>query len=272
MGQARGDFLRLLGKLGEILWTGEDYAGLLEMQDCYDLAWKLRHMKTVTPLTMGLAAMLPDVFVRPKILAAVTTPGCAEDVIEAVQTVQIGASEDQLRRLAGRMAKGHTVGKVLDMLGTALLPETFMTLIPVPTLGDQFQPVGTRKQLKAVALAFKNCLRDYDEELASGENAVFVWSGGEAKVVLSIKRDPLGWLLEEAKLADNKPLPAALLLKLAAELAVGGVRVGTGPAILQQRLHEHGCATCAAPNYPPYPDWRGELQKAIKAVAAAKAT
>jgi len=266
-GQAKGNFMHLLGKLGEVLWTAEDYAGLLNMQARYEIAYKLRHAAYVTPLTMRVAALLPDVFVRPKILGAVTSEGCAEDVLEAVEVAQRGSSEAEVKQLAGRMAKAQTASKVLDILGAALMPETFQPLIAVPKLGDRFAPVTTRKQLKAVALAFKNCLRDYEGELASGENAVFVWTG-EHKAVLAITREPMGWALEEAKLVGNKPLPPAVLLSLVAELMASGVWVGTTRVELKRRLHGHGCADCAAPNYPPYPDWRGELKKAATAVEA----
>ena len=266
-GQAKGNFMHLLGKLGEVLWSSEDYTGLLNMQARYEIAYKLRHTAYVTPLTMRLAALLPDVFVRPKILGAITDQSCAEDVIEAVRLVRRGASEPELKRLAGNMAKGQTAGKVFDLLGAALLPEVFQPLIAVPRLGDQFIPVTTRKQLKAVALEFKNCLRDYESELASGENAVFVWTGMD-KAVLSLTREAMGWALEEARLVGNKPLPPAVLLSLVGELMADGVWVGTTRVDLKRRLHGHGCADCGAPTYPPYPDWRGELKKAAAVLEA----
>ena len=266
-GQTKGNFMHLLSKLGEVLWASEDYAGLLNMQARYEIAYKLRHTAYVTPLTMRVAGLLPDLFVRPKILSAITSESCAEDVIEAIQVLEGRLSEQKLKQLASGMAKAQTPSTVFDILGAALLPEVFQPLIAVPRLGDRFAPVTSRKQLKAVALAFKNCLRDYEGELASGENAVFVWAGPD-KVVLAITREPMGWALEEAKLAGNKPLSPAVLLSLVAELTASGVWVGTTCVELKRRLHGHGCVDCAAPNYPPYPDWRGELKKAAAAVEA----
>lgn len=268
VGATKGNFLSLLSKLGEVLWTTEDYAALLEMQARYEIAFKLRHMPDVTPLTMRLAAKLPDMFVRPKILAAVTTQHCADDVIETVQIIENGVSVDALKALASRMAKARSIAKTLDILGAELLPEIFKPLIAVPRLNGRFETVETRKQLKAVALAFKNCLRDYDHELASGENAVFVWKGDGVKVVLAIGRDPAGWILEEAKLAENKDLPPNVLMALVADLNAGGVRVGSGRAALKNRLHGHGCASCVAPTYAPYPNWRGALAKATAELEA----
>lgn len=161
-------------------------------------------------------------------------------------------------QLAERLVRAKTPLALMDRLGEALFPDAFAPYAPPPALPHRFVRIEGRKQLKEVALTFKNCLRDYDVDLASGRTAVYVFEA-EPAAVLSLERDARGWSLQEAVRAGNQALPKPILHDLVADLRASGVRVGTGLAGLKDRLHRHVCSTCGPVNYPPWPNWRAEL-------------
>lgn len=260
-GPGGGGLMKMLGRLGEILWQPEDYAALLRLKARNSATKLLQHMKTVNPASLRLAAGLPDMFLHPVIIAGIPTPACALDLVEAIGVIEAGDGRGAVHDLVRRMIRAKSDVARMDMVGDALLPNVFAPYRPLPQLPGRFQPVCDRAQLKVTALAFKNCLRSYDGDLASGQIGVFV-TASDPSVVLSVGRDARGWMLEEAKIAANEPVPKPLLKDLAADLVSAGVRVGTGLGDLQRRLHGHVCKTCQTPSYDPYPNWRQELADA----------
>lgn len=250
--------MKVLSRAGEVLWSKADYAALLRLVQKSGMTKLLRHRQSFDTSFVQTASALPDAMLRPQILEAVPHLSAAQDVAEAVEVLLHSEGEMAIAALAGRLVRIKDPVVMMDRLGEALFPDAFAPYAPPPELTDPFVRIIGRKQLKEVALAFKNCLRDYDADLASGRTAVYVFRAQPA-AVFALDRDARGWALQEAVLAGNKPLPKPLLHDLVAKLRVRNVRVGTGLAGLKDRLHRHVCKSCGPVNYPPWPNWRTEL-------------
>ncbi|MEO0883804.1 MAG: hypothetical protein AAFY34_13890 [Pseudomonadota bacterium] len=250
--------MKVLSRSGERLWDRKDYAGLKRLV-CRDGMTKLlRHRQAFDKEFIQVASALPNPMLRSQILEAVPHLAAAMDVSEAVEILLCHEGEEMVSALAERMARSKSPVAMMERLSDALVPDAFAPYMPPPDLPASFLRVVSRKQLKDTALTFKNCLRDYDVDLANGSTAVFV-AHTDPKAVLSIERDARGWMLNEACLAGNAPLPIDLLRRIAADLRGSGVRVGTGLKGLQDRLHRHVCKTCGPANYAPWPNWRDRL-------------
>ncbi|MEL7453597.1 MAG: hypothetical protein AAGJ50_09540 [Pseudomonadota bacterium] len=250
--------MKVLSRAGEVLWTRPDYADLCRLLGREGLAKLLRHRAVFDPAFVRAAALLPDVMLRPKILAALPTLGAAEDMAEAVEIILCYDGPAALAQLAEAIATCGSDVAIMDRIGSALLPNAFAPYAPPPKLPAGFIPIRDRGHLRATALAFKNCLRDYDADLASGRSAIFV-ADTQPNAVLCLERDARGWMLEEAKLAGNTPLPLPILRSIVKDLRGAGVRVGTGLRDLKNRLHRHACSACSPVVHPPWPDWRVRL-------------
>ena len=250
--------MKLLGRLGEVLWEPEDYRVLLKLKRRHSAAKLLQHLRTPDPASLRIAAGLPDVLLHPVILSRIPSADCAGELVEALEIIDRFDGQSAVAALARQMVQAKSSVSMMDRVGEVLVPHVFRPGVPVPNLPDTFVPIRDREQLKRVALAFKNCLRNYESDLACGQSAVFVFLS-KPQVVFSIDRDARGWALEEAKLAGNKPVPKPLLRELSAHLDAVGVRVGTNLGELKRRLHQYACKECATPNYPPWPNWREQL-------------
>ncbi|MEL6323029.1 MAG: hypothetical protein AAFQ84_02230 [Pseudomonadota bacterium] len=250
--------MTLLGKLGERLWPPGDYAVLMGLARRHGLAKFLRHLETPDRMRLRLAASLPDELVHPRILGAISSKMHAEDFAEAMAAYVALEGEAALPDLLRALRQAKSPVAMMDRIGAALLPDAFAETVRRPKLPPPYEAVVTRKQLKATALAFQNCLRTYEGDLASGRTCVFV-RRGLPEIVLSFDFEDRGWHLEEASLKGNKPVPADLLPVVVSELRANGIWVGTPLGVLAQRLHDHACPECNTPTHAPYPNWRGVL-------------
>ncbi|MEM7662340.1 MAG: hypothetical protein AAF292_08810 [Pseudomonadota bacterium] len=254
--------MKVLSRAGEVLWSKVDYAALLRLVQRDGMTKLLRHRQVFDTNFVQTASALPDPFLRPQILEAIPHRAAAEDVAEVVGILLHHEGEAAVAELAERLVRTKDAVAMMDRLGEALFPDVFAPYVQPPELDGQFVRIVGRKQLKEVAITFKNCLRDYDVDLASGRTAVFVFKA-EPAAVLSLERDARGWALQEALHAGNQPLSKSLLREMVAKLRAKGVRVGTGLGGLKDRLHRHVCKACGPVNYPPWPNWRAELAESV---------
>lgn len=251
--------MKMLSRFGEVLWTPESYRAFTSICVRHGASKMLAHMSAFDPACVAVIAKLPDAMLRPKIIGAIPHAKCAEDLCEAVQIIKYHHGDGAIDPLAQAMVQSKSPWAMMDKVRDALLPNVFGAAFGVPVLPAQFTPVRDRKQLKATALAFKNCLRDYTHEMACGQLAVFVVHGSP-DVVLAIARDAYGWFLDEAKIKGNEDVPRDLLIDLVRALRAGGIRVGMRLEVLGNRLHGHVCKTCYVPE--PWPNWREALGNA----------
>ncbi len=237
-GDKASGLLRLLGKMGEQLWSPGDYRQLIDLFRDEQANLALRHMQAVTPQSFAPIQILPSVLRQAKILMHVHNTQAAQDLALAFQLSVRLKGQAQMSRIAARWARAETRERLFDMARTDLCPDAFTANIPVPVLPAPFVAVRARRALEAVALEFENCLRSFREDIARGRLAVFAWRG-ETPATLALSRDLDGWRLAEAEAAKNEELDEAVLRQIVPALHAVGVRTGPSFNVVSNRLDCH---------------------------------
>jgi hypothetical protein len=265
-GQAPGGLLKVLGRCGEVLWAADDYVRMLTLFTAPEGCQLLRHLPEVRPLAVAEFERLPPVL---RLAAIVRNlPGSAAattDLVAAWQlAVRIHGDRAGMELLA-RWTRAATPAQLFDWAAEALDPVRFGDGVPAPVLGDAFEAVTDRKTLDEVALEFRNCLRDFANDLAIGCMRVYVRRPARAQrepsaaYVFALRLDVAGWRLAEARGVDNADVSDADLTALVATLRHAGVRTGEAVSTLRDRLHDHGCTQCGTANAAPRMSLREQL-------------
>lgn len=260
-GEAPGGLMKALGRMGETLWEAADYAIFLELFADPDAVAVLRHMPEIEAGKLGLIALLPKAIRVPGVISHLPArKEAVEDLAEAFRLAVRIHGRAKAPELVKRWERADNALKLFDMAAEALQPEMFGRVLPPPHLPAAFQRVDTRKALNEIALEFRNCLRDFAADLASGRMAVYaVREPSRPPVVLAVRQDPAGWRLAEAKLAGNADLDDAHLRHLIDVLQQAGVRTGESAWTLSQRMHDHACPACGPAYVPSRETWRDRL-------------
>lgn len=238
---------RALGRLGEQAWTATEYAGLVRLLALRGSAKLLRHSPAIDRARAAALARLPDALLDhgPALLL----------VDEASAALLAEAFEALVRRdgaaAAGVIAAGWSQAPNLAVLADAvrldLEPEP-----PAPPFAgtERLRPLADKAAILDAAARYRNCLRDQICWASNGDSAFYEWIG-EPSAVLEITRDRLyGWRLDQARLADNKPVPLEARGPLLEALREMGVHVGRSVWDLSNALRRLG----QAPVAPERPD------------------
>ena len=260
-GEAADGLMKALGRMGESLWKAADYAAFLDLFADPEAVTVLRHMSVIEAQKLGLIATLPKEIRVPRIIARLPeSKEAAEDLAEAFRLAVRIQGRAIVPELVKRWGRAGNVQKLFDMAAEALQPAEFGRSLQPPQLPAAFERVGNRKALNEISLEFRNCLRDYAAELASGRMAVYaVREQSNPAVALAIRQDTVGWRLADAKLAGNADLGDAHLRHLIEILERAGVRTGESVWALSQRLHDHVCPVCGPAHVPYRKTWRDRL-------------
>ncbi len=252
--------MKALGRCGETLWTAQDYGLLRRMFSAESNARVLRHMRDLRPEAIARIDLLPDALRTANIVARLPDSTAAiEDFVSAWHLALRIHGAGEAPRLLARWDRAETTLKLFDMAAEALYPSAFGRILARPDLGPAFTRVDDRKSLEAVALEFKNCLRNYASAQAMGRLCVFVRRAVDEPIVFALCVDAAGWRLAEAKLKGNDEVRDEALKALIAELAAAGVRTGEAVDKLRTRLHEHVCSNCGPAYVPQRETWRQRL-------------
>ncbi|MEM8920620.1 MAG: hypothetical protein AAGB25_04580, partial [Pseudomonadota bacterium] len=235
-----------------------DYAQFLALFAEPNANEALRHMTQITPDRFAPLGVLPAALRTPKILAAVPHGQAATDLAIALELAIRIRGADAGPAIAARWARAKDAKALFDKAAADLEPEAFGGSIPpAPDLPPPFGAVRTRKALEAVALEFRNCLRDYTTELAQGRMAVYVWRARE-KAAVALTLDAAGWRLAEALGENNVDLEEPTLREIVAVLEDVNVRTGPPVISLVGRLQAYGAGREAYSNREP--GFVGELE------------
>jgi hypothetical protein len=259
-GEAPGGLIKALGRCGELLWKGADYAYLLDIFRNEDGAQVVRHMPALQPARLRTLAALPMALRKAAILRHIPeTPGAAEDLAEAFNLAFRVQPQLTVAALVERWGRAESPKHLFRMAQEALDPPEFAHVLPRPAI-DFADPILNRKALDGVALEFQNCLRDQAAQIAAGHMLVFVQRTVEPAIVFALRQDTLGWRLAEAKLCGNEAVADGPLQDLVRALEAAGVRMGEPLGNLRERLHEHVCVQCGPPDPVDRTTWRARLQ------------
>jgi len=255
-----GGLMKALGRMGEILWLLEDYGRFLDLFGEEAACLLIRHMPALRAQTLGVVAALPPPLRQAAVVTHLGADEAAMSDLVAAWALALrirgtGAAADLARRL-GR-AKGRAA--LFDMARQAIQPLDFGLVLAPPVLPHPFQPVRRLDALTSTALEFRNCLRDFVPDLASGRMAVFVWRGEGGPAAVALRQDPAGWRLAEARGRDNADLGDEAVMAIVAQVRDAGVRTGESWGWLNRRLEDRADDTPAhtAPAAPA--SWRAQL-------------
>lgn len=247
--------MKALARMGETQWQAGDYERFLQLFADPRANRVLRHMAEIRPGQLALIHALPPALREAAVVEKVPGLQAARDIALALDLAARIHGAREAGRIGERMRRAKSVAALFDKAVAALQPHRFERPASAPTLPAPFEAVADRKALEAMALEFRNCLRDFTGEMALGHMAAYAWRG-EPPIVLALRWDAAGWRLAEAELADNEPAPEAALRLIVGALDRAGVRTGPGLVTLAGRLgrHKHGVVE------PVARDWTEALE------------
>ena len=259
-GQAPHGLMKALGRLGETLWEVADYDLLLSLFSDENTAQVLRHTDEIRPAQLQMIRRLPVMLRGPKILGNIPgSDGAVEDLAEAFRLAVRMQGEAAAPAIVQRWERARSAEHLFDMAADALQPGAFGNLLAPPDLPPAFFRVMDRKTLGQVALEFRNCLRDFTGDIASGRMAVYVLRDGAERAVLALRQDAVGWRLAEAKGKGNENLRDDTLRFIVEAVERAGGRTGESSWCLSRRLHEHVCPRCGPAHAPVRETWQQRL-------------
>jgi len=257
---APGGLMKALGRMGEVLWRTADYARFLDLFGEGAACVLIRHMKTLGADTLGIVAVLPPGLRQASIVTHLGTEEAAAADLAAAWAMALRIRGPRAGPdIAQRFGRATTPGGLFGMARDAIHPPAFGPVGPFPELPPPFQPVRQLDMLNAVALEFRNCLRDFVGDLAAGRMAVFVWRGEGGPAALALRQDPAGWRLAEARARDNLDLEDAVLMAIVSGVEAAGVRTGESWGWLHRRLEDRAHDAPAGPPGVLQPAWRARL-------------
>ena len=259
-GEAPGGLMKALGRLGEVLWEAGDYARFLRLFAEEGAGRVLRHMKAIAADRLVLIGALPGPLRRAGIIANLPArPVAVEDLADAFRIALRIHGAGEAAAIAQRWERASDALALFNMAAEALQPVRFGQVAPAPQLPAAYEPVDDRKTLVRVALEFRNCLRDFSEEISVGQMAVYILREERQPAMIALRLDPAGWRLAEAKARSNADVNDDALRRIVSALDLAGVRTGESTWVLARRLHEHVCDDCGPAYVPPRETWRDRL-------------
>lgn len=223
VGAAAQGLARALTRMGDVAWPADAYAKLVDLLGDRIAAKVLRHAPVIDAETVRRMAALPAAMSdgMPMVLAlSGETVAALRETYDAIRLRSGAAAADVA---AARWARTITPKALVEAVRDDLYPEP---MTPPHPGTERLRPLSSKAAMRAAAARYRNCLRDNIPYAASGWSAYYEWEG-EPNAVVEISRDAIfGWRLEQARLANNAPVPAALRDAIVSELALMGVHVG----------------------------------------------
>lgn len=255
-----GGVMKALGRMGEVLWKTEDYRLFQDLFREETAQRLMRHMPVLQPEVLGVMAVLPPPLRQVSVLRILQADQPAAADLSAAFALALRIRGDAAAcDIAQRFGRAKNWRALFEMAQQAIQPLALATSLPPPELPASFQPVRRLEMLASIALEFRNCLRDYVADLASGRMAVWVWRGQDGPAAIALRRDPAGWRLAEARGRDNAPLSDEALMEVVAAVRAAGGRTGEAWSSLYRRLEDRLHQMPGDDLPPPLPEWREQL-------------
>lgn len=225
---------RALARLGEALWSADDYRLLFSRLADRFAGKRLRHAELISANDVRTLSILPQPLLDAGGMLVTLTAHQARLITECYQGLVRRDGVERVQRRIVRWAAAPSPKALFDLVKADLSIDEAAPFHPgTPRL----RPLTTRKAIEDAARRYHNCLagRDLGEDLHYYE-----WAGPPG-VILCVRSDTLwGWVLQEGKMANNDEVPAQLQATIAEELTIMGVHVGRNLYSLQCRL-ERAC-------------------------------
>jgi len=233
---------RALTRMGDVAWTAEDYRKLLALLADPPAAKVLRHAELVDLALVRRMADLPAAMAPAALLAARLPGETVAALRETYAALRMRSGPAAADAAAARWARATSVRALVEAVRDDLYPEPAAP--PHPGTA-RLRPLASKQAIRQAARRFRNCLADTLPHAASGWSAYYEWTG-PPDVVIEVTRDAIfGWRMEQARVADNAPVPEAVRSEIVSELALIGVHVGRSCWELDRAL--------AVADQPPFP-------------------
>jgi hypothetical protein len=224
---------RSLERLGECAWSEADYRRLLRLLAGHATGKLLRHRDRISVDELRALDLLPTPLLDSQVARLLTDETSAGLVAEAFEAIAKRDGEAAALALAPRWGTADSLKALVEAVRLDLEPE----LGPPPFAGsERLRPLATKAAIIDASARFKNCLRSQVHYACSGDSAFYEWVEPPG-AVLEITRDRLhGWILDQARLAENKPVPEPTRSAIVEDLQCMGVRVGRSRWDLDEAL------------------------------------
>jgi hypothetical protein len=214
---------RALGRMGDCAWSAEAYRQLLRLLADPKAAKVLRHAERIEQEMVEQLAVLPPPLAGAVSLAARLERQQVELLVEAYEALCFQSGKARAAVVAGRWARFETAKALFAAVKADLCPEPAS---PPRAGGFRLRPLTSKRDFVEAARRYRNCMAEQTPFAASGWSAYYEWTG-EPGAIVEIGGDHIfGWRLEQARLADNEPVPHHLREEIISELALMGVHVG----------------------------------------------
>lgn len=222
-GQPAPGLSRALGRMGECAWSAEAYRQLLRLLADPKAAKVLRHAERIEQDLIEQLAALPPPLAGAASLVARLDRRQVELLIEAYEALCFQSGKARAEAVAAQWSRFETPKTLFAAVKADLCPEPAR---PPRAGGFRLRPLTSKRDFAQAARRYRNCMADQTPFAASGWSAYYEWIG-EPGAIVEIGRDHIfGWRLEQARLADNEPVPHELREQIVSELALMGVHVG----------------------------------------------
>lgn len=255
------NIMRVLSKCGESLWVMDDYARLLSLLVEEGTAKAIRHMTKISESSIAQIELLPVELRLPGIINVLPRRKAAVEDLASAYTLAIRMNDQGgAKTIVARWSRAGSSLALFDMAAKTLKPKVFSGMLSPLALPETYSRITRLDELEAVALEFRNCLRDLTQDLSLGRMVIYIHRGTDTPVAIALRQDPAGWRLAEAKRVGNKKVPGKLLRSIVADIEAAGGRTGESLWSLSDRLHDHVCKDCGPAYIPPRKTWRQRLR------------
>ncbi len=226
---------RLLGRMGEVAFDADSYRLLVRLMARPAPAKVLRHAEAVDVSLVRRLAGLPEPMDHAVWLARDLTHEALAVLREAYDALALRDGPAAAEAAASGWARAGSGRALFALVRDDLTPEP----PPPPHPGaGRLRPLATKAAIRNAARRYRNCLAERMPHAAAGWSAFYEWEGPPG-VIVEVSRDHVfGWRLDQARVADNGPVPEAVRDALAGELALMGMHVGRSGWQLDRLLRE----------------------------------
>ncbi|MFN7056347.1 hypothetical protein [Hyphomonas sp.] len=259
-GEAPAGLMRAVSRMGEVLWRAEDYARFLRLFAEEEACLLIRHTKVLDPAALARIEALPPPLRQPAILGCLGADEAAmADIVAAWAMALRIRGAAAAPAIAQRFGRAASAAALFEMARQEMQPQAFCAECPSPDLLAPFEAVRSLDALSMIAHEFRNCLREFVADIASGRMAVHVWRGEGGPAAVALRRDPGGWRLAEARGVGNADLADAPLRAIIKAVEGAGVRTGESWNWLYRRIEDRACEAAPLPLPDEVSDWRRAL-------------
>ena len=227
---------RALERMGECAWSEAEYRSILRLLAGHHTGKVLRHREHIDAGSVQAMALLPEILLEQGISRLELSPPVAGLVAEAFEAISRRDGMEVALALAPRWAAAGSFKALGETVSEDLEPEPQAPPFPG---SDRLRPLASKASIIDAASRYKNCLRNYLRWAAEGRSAFYEWLGDPGAVIELTNDRVFGWGLDEAKLANNEPIPEPTRSAIVAELRRLGVYVGRPSWQLFRTFDEH---------------------------------